>query len=77
MLNRKRGEDLMANFVISGFSDEMDRDLQVQIRELKRMGIDRMEMRFLYGKNSVDYSLADMKEMKKQLEALEERLQNA
>ena len=69
MLNRKRGEDLMAKFVISGFSDEMDRDLQVQIRELKRMGIDRMEMRFLNGKNSVDYSLADMKEMKKQLDA--------
>lgn len=59
----------MAKFVLSGFSDEMDRDLQVQIRELKRMGISRMEMRFLYGKNSVDYSLDEMKEMKKQLDA--------
>lgn len=59
----------MANFVLSGFSDEIDRDLQVQMRELKRMGISRMEMRFLYGKNSVDYSLADMKEIKKQLDA--------
>lgn len=59
----------MVRFVLSGFSDEIDRDLQVQIRELKRLNIDRMEMRFVYGKNSVDYSLAEMKEMKKQLDA--------
>lgn len=62
-------EKIMAKYVLSGFSDEMDRDLQVQIKELKRLGISRMEMRFLYGKNSVDYSLAEMKEMKKQLDA--------
>lgn len=61
-------EGIMAKFILSGFSDEMDRDLRVQIKELKRMGIRCMEMRFLYGKNAVDYSLADMKEMKKQLD---------
>jgi sugar phosphate isomerase/epimerase len=67
--NRGEDKDFMAKFVLSGFSDEIDRDLQVQVKELKRLGISRMEMRFVYGKNSVDYSLAEMKEMKKQLDA--------
>ncbi|MBP7175160.1 MAG: sugar phosphate isomerase/epimerase [Thermoclostridium sp.] len=59
----------MANFVLSGFADEIDRELPVQISGLKKLNIDRIEMRFLYGKNSVDYSLAEMKEIKKQLDA--------
>jgi len=61
-------EEFMAKFILSGFSDEIDGDLRVQIRELKRIGISHMEMRFVYGKNSVDYSVADMKEIKKQLD---------
>lgn len=59
----------MARFVLSGFSDEIDRDLSVQIKELQRNGIARMEMRFVNGKNSVDYSVDEMKEFKKQLDA--------
>lgn len=58
----------MARFVLSGFSDEIDKDLAVQIKELQRNRITRMEMRFVYGKNSVDYSIEEMKEIKKHLD---------
>lgn len=59
----------MAKFVMSGFSDEIDRDLRVQIRELKRNQIDRMEIRFVNGKSIIDYSLKETREIKKQLDA--------
>ncbi|NLN66342.1 MAG: sugar phosphate isomerase/epimerase [Clostridiaceae bacterium] len=59
----------MAKFVLSGFSDEIGPDLDVQLRELRKNDITRMEMRFVNGKNVVEHSLLEMKEIKKQLDA--------
>lgn len=58
----------MASFLLSGFSDEIDKDLSVQMRELKRIGITHIEMRFVNGKSIIDYSIPEAKEIKKQLD---------
>ncbi len=58
----------MARFLLSGFADEIDSDLKVQIQELKSNGISHVELRGVNGKSVVDYSVAEIREIKKQLD---------
>lgn len=54
----------MARFILSGFADEIDSDLKVQVRELKRLNIDRIEIRGVYGKSIIDYTEKEAREFK-------------
>jgi sugar phosphate isomerase/epimerase len=58
----------MAKFILSGFSDEIDKDLDIQISELKRNNINHMEIRGVYGKGVVEYTTEEIKEIKKRLD---------
>lgn len=55
--------------VISGFADEIDSNLVKQITVLKKLDMKHIEMRGVNGKNLVDYSLREAKEIKDQLDA--------
>lgn len=56
-------------FVLSGFADEIDADLNVQMDFLDQLGIKYIEMRGVNGKNLTDYTLEEVKEIKKQLDS--------
>lgn len=58
----------MSNFILSAFSDEIDQDLSIQMSELKYHGINYIEMRGVNGKNISDYTTAEIKEVKNQLD---------
>ena len=57
----------MTDFVLSAFADEIDKDLQTQMAVLSEHGIKYIEMRGVNGKCVVNYSLKEVKEIKKQL----------
>lgn len=57
------------NIVLSGFADEIDPSLDEQIRVLKKLGMDHIEMRGVNGKGLVEYTLEEAKEIKKRLDA--------
>ena len=66
---RGKGESIMwENIKITGFADEIDGDLGVQIKGLKKLGIHHMEMRGVNGKGLVEYPLSQVKEFKKELD---------
>ncbi len=52
---------------LSGFADEITMDLSRQIAVLKKLDISYVEMRGVNGKGLVEYSLPEVKEIKKQL----------
>lgn len=52
---------------ISGFADEIDMDLGKQIQVLNNLKLHHVEMRGVNGKGLVEYSLNEVKEIKKQL----------
>ncbi len=52
----------MKQLYISGFADEISNNLDVQIQELNKLGIDYMSIRGVNGKNISDYSLQDIRE---------------
>jgi len=54
---------------ISGFADEIDASLDKQTEVLKKLNINYVEMRGVNGKGLVEYSVAEAKEIKKQLDA--------
>ncbi len=54
---------------LSGFADEISPDLNEQMRVVKKLGIHHIEMRGVDGKGLVDYSLDDVKEIKRRLDA--------
>lgn len=54
---------------LSGFADEIDEKLSEQIRVLKKLGMNHVEMRGVNGKGLVEYSIEEVKEIKKQLDA--------
>ncbi len=58
----------MGKFIFSAFADEIDPMLSVQMDELDRYGIKYIEMRGVNGKNLVQHSLEEVKEIKKQLD---------
>ncbi|MDD4681156.1 MAG: sugar phosphate isomerase/epimerase [Clostridia bacterium] len=55
-------------FVLSGFADEIDADLKVQMDVMDQHGIKYMEMRGVNGRNLTDHTLEEVKEIKKQLD---------
>lgn len=58
----------MSNFILSAFADEIDPDLQVQMDVLDQHDIKHIEMRGVNGKNLVEHSLTEVKDIKKQLD---------
>lgn len=58
----------MVKNMFSGFADEIDPALDKQIAVLKKLGISHIDMRGLNGKDLTDYSLAEVVEIKKQLD---------
>ena len=55
-------------FVLSGFADEIDADLSVQMDVLDQLELKYIEMRGVNGKNLTDYTLDEVKDIKKQLD---------
>lgn len=55
--------------VLSGFADEIHENLSEQIRVLKKLGMNHVEMRGVNGKGLVEYPVNEVKEIKKQLDA--------
>lgn len=59
----------MEKIIISGFADEIDTNLDKQIEVIKRLGSSHIEMRGVNGKGLVEYTLDEVKEIKKTLDA--------
>lgn len=55
-------------FVYSAFADEISPDLETQIKVLKEYNVKHIEARGINGKNIADYSVSEMKEIKKVLD---------
>lgn len=56
------------NVRITGFADEIDQDLKVQVASIKKLGIAHIEMRGVDGDNLIFHSKEKIKEIKKYLE---------
>ena len=52
----------MADFIISGFADEIDQSTDKQFAHLKELGISYFEPRGIDGKNISDYTLKSLRE---------------
>lgn len=58
----------MGKFTITGFSDEISPNFEVQLNEVVRLGIAYIEIRGVNGKNIIDHSLEEVKAIKEQLD---------
>lgn len=58
----------MAKFILSGFADEIADDLSIQTKVLNETGVKYVEMRGVNGKSLIDYSLDDVRNIKKELD---------
>ena len=56
------------NIELSGFADEISPDLAEQIRVLKKLGMNHVEMRGVNGKGLVEYPLDEVEKIKEQLD---------
>ena len=54
--------------MITGFSDEIDQDLKIQVESIKKLGISHIEMRGVDGNNLIYHSNEKVKEIKKYLD---------
>lgn len=59
---------MKSNFTITAFADEINPDLQTQIRVLKENGINHIELRGVNGKNVSEFSHDEAKRYHKELE---------
>ena len=59
----------MAKWIISAFADECSASLDGQIKALTENGIQRIELRFIDGKNIADFTHSEAVELKKRLAA--------
>jgi len=59
----------MANFIYTGFADEISSDLTVQLENLRKNNMRFIEMRAVNDKSILDHSIAEVKEIKQQLDA--------
>ncbi len=57
----------MSKITLSGFADEIDRNLAVQMNVLEKLNISHIEMRGVNGKNLCDCTLEEAKAIKAQL----------
>jgi len=58
----------MSKFILSAFADEIDADLKTQMDVLDTHGIKYIEMRGVNGRNLVQHSIDEVREIKKQLD---------
>lgn len=58
----------MFKFILSAFGDEIDMDLNRQMDVLEQHGISHIEMRGVNGKNLTEYTLDEVREIKKELD---------
>lgn len=58
----------MSKFLLSAFADEIADDLTLQMDELEKYGINHIEMRKVNGKNLVNYTLDEVRQIKLQLD---------
>lgn len=58
----------MSKVILSGFADEIDKNLTVQMNVMERLGIRHIEMRGVNGKNLCDCTLEEAKAIKAQLD---------
>jgi len=56
------------SFVLSCFADEIDSDLSVQMREMKRCGIGHLELRGVGGRNVSEFTGQELREIKRRLD---------
>lgn len=54
---------------LSGFADEIDMDLDIQMKVLKKLGMSYVEMRGVDGKGLVEHTVSEAKEIKKRLDS--------
>ncbi len=54
----------MSEFVISGFSDEISPEFDIQLKEVKKLGMAYIEIRGVNGKGIVEYTVEEVKEIK-------------
>lgn len=54
---------------ITGFADEISDDLKIQVRLLKKLGMNYLEFRSAGGKNVADFSKTEIKELKSYLDS--------
>lgn len=59
----------MSKFILSAFADEIDANLDTQMDVLEKHGIKHIEMRGVNGKQLVHYTLEEVKEIKKKIDA--------
>ncbi len=55
---------MLENTIITGFADEINRDIKVQIQLLKELGISYLEFRSANGKGVADYTLEEATDLK-------------
>lgn len=58
---------MLENTIITGFADEIHRDIEVQVRLLKELDISYLELRSANGKNISEFTFEEAKELKKYL----------
>lgn len=58
----------MAEFILSAFSDEIDPDLEIQMDVLSQHAINYIEIRGVNGRNIIEHSLKEVKEVKKRFD---------
>ncbi len=58
----------MGRFILSGFADEIDQDLDVQLDVLAEHGIRFLELRSVAGRNILDHALPEVQELKQHLD---------
>lgn len=66
--NGKRKVSEVGKITISGFSDEIDNSLKIQMDELEKLGIFHIEMRNVNEKHLVRHSLEEVRDIKKELD---------
>ena len=59
----------MQNFKISGFADEIDSNLEIQLKGLNKLGISYIEPRGINGKNISEHSLSEVADVKTIMDA--------
>jgi len=59
----------MSRFVLSAFADEISDDPGIQMDTLDMYGIKNIEIRSIYGKNISEYTIPEIKQIKKLLDA--------
>lgn len=57
----------MSQFILSGFSDEISADFEVQLNEMANLGIAYIEIRGVNGKSVVEHSIEEMDVIKNQM----------